>query len=379
MTLSYKTRLIVGTAFLGLIVVLYFVSENIFRQSYGDVFISLRQQEIAIASLILMIVIFGLVVGALTIYLLEKQVLYRLLRLSESIRDIGTTGDFSARVSLPGADELTHLAQTINGMLSALQHSEGELSKLYEKEKQLRRKLETEMKKRIEFTRALVHEIKTPLTPVLASSDMLLQNTKDKILHGLAQNIYQGATNLDSRIDELLDLAKGEIGMLRLNLEPIDPRHLLQKIYNEAAPVALRNEQDLKIELPDSLSTVWVDEERFRQVVLNLMNNAFKFTPPGGQVTLKARQKDANLVVEVHDSGPGIDKEDQQLLFEPYQILKGDKEHLSGLGLGLSLSKQLVELHGGQISVESQKGKGSIFGFSLPIKPPTRSKPEEGE
>jgi len=371
MTLSYKTRLIVGTAFLGLIVVLYFVSENIFRRSYG--------QEIAIASLILMIVIFGLVVGALTIFLLEKQVLSRLLRLSESIRDIGTEGDFSARVSLSGTDELTHLAQTINGMLSALQHSEEELSKLYEKEKQLRRKLETEIKKRIEFTRALVHEIKTPLTPVLASSDLLLQNTKDKILHGLAQNIYQGATNLDSRIDELLDLAKGEIGMLRLSLEPIDPRHLLQKIYNEAASVALRNEQCLNIELPDSLPTVWIDEERFCQVVLNLMNNAFKFTPAGGQVTLKARQEDTNLVVEVHDSGPGIDKEDQQLLFEPYQILKGDKEHLSGLGLGLSLSKQLVELHGGQIQVESQKGKGSIFGFALPIKPQARGKPEEGE
>jgi signal transduction histidine kinase len=143
--------------------------------------------------------------------------------------------------------------------------------------------------------------------------------------------------------------------------------------------VALRNEQDLKIELPDSLPTVWIDEERFCQVVLNLMNNAFKFTPSGGQVTLKARQKDANLVVEVHDSGQGIDKADQRLLFEPYQILKGDKEHLSGLGLGLSLSKQLVELHGGQIWVESQKGKGSTFGFSLPIKPPTRSNPEKDE
>ena len=379
MTLSYKTRLIVGTAFLGLIVILYFVSENIFRQSYGDVFISLRQQEMALASLILMIVIFGLVVGALTIYLLDKQILSRMLRLSESIRDIGTKGDFSARVSMPGADELTRLAQTINGMLSALQHSEGELEKLYEEEKQLRQKLETEIKKRIEFTRALVHEIKTPLTPVLASSDLLLQNAKDKIVYGLAQNIYQGATNLDSRIDELLDLAKGEIGMLRLSLEPIDPRHLLQKIYNEAASVALRNEQYLNIELPASLPTVWIDEERFCQVVLNLLNNAFKFTPSGGQVTLKARQKDATLVVEVHDSGPGIDEEDQQLLFEPYQILKGDKEHLSGLGLGLSLSKQLVELHGGQIWIESQKGKGSIFGFSLPIKPPARGKPEKGE
>lgn len=194
----------------------------------------------------------------------------------------------------------------------------------------------------------------------------LLQNAGKVVIHSDLAEVVWGVDYPDAA-----DCLRVHIRRLRVKIEE-DPRQ-------PAAPVALRNEQDLNMELPDSLPTVWVDEERFCQVVLNLMNNAFKFTPPGGQVTLKAKQKDANLVVEVHDSGPGIDKEDQQLLFEPYQILKGDKEHLSGLGLGLSLSKQLVELHGGQIWVESQKGKGSTFGFSLPIKPMTRGKPEEGE
>ena len=367
MTLRHYTRLIVGTTFLGLIVILYFVSENVLLKGYAGATVDIHDQEVAIAYLIFMIVGVGLVFGVLTLLLLEKQVLARLFRLSDSIRSIGRSGDVSARVSMPGTDELAELARTINGMLAALQRSENELQKLYQKEKQLRQELETEIKKRIEFTRALVHELKTPITPVLASSELLLHQTKDATMLGLAQNINQGATNLDRRIDELLDLAKGEVGTLRLNLEPIDPMQLLQAIVNEVTPVALRNGQSLDVELPSSLPTVRADEERIRQVVLNLMNNAFKFTPAGGKIALRARAEGANLVVEVQDTGRGISKEDQQLLFEPYRSLESDKEHLSGLGLGLSLSKKLLELHGGQIWAKSQTGKGSTFGFSVPL------------
>jgi signal transduction histidine kinase len=300
-------------------------------------------------------------------FLLEKQVLSRLSRLSKSINSIGTSGDISARVSMPGTDELSILAGTINGMLAALQQSEGELQELYQNEKELRRKLEEEINKRIEFTRALVHELKTPITPVLASSELLLQKLKDEPFLSLAQNINQGATNLNQRIDELLDSAKGEMGMLQLNPEPVDPMQLLQRIVNEETPVALCNRQSLNVELPPSLPVVCVDEERFRQVVFNLMNNAFKFTPEEGKIILKAREEGANLIVEVQDTGPGISEEEQKQLFEPYHRLKSDRERLSGLGLGLSLSKKLVELHGGQIWVRSQKGKGSTFGFSIPL------------
>lgn len=155
--------------------------------------------------------------------------------------------------------------------------------------------------------------------------------------------------------------------MLRLDLEPMDPMQLLQQIAYEEVSVALRNRQSLKVEFPPSLPVIRADEERFRQVVLNLMNNAFKFTPTGGKITLRAKEEGANLVVEVQDNGRGIGKEDQKLLFEPYRSLGSDKEHLSGLGLGLSLAKKLVELHGGQIWVESKKGRGSTFGFSLPV------------
>jgi signal transduction histidine kinase len=367
MNLRRKTRIIVGTMFLGLIVILYFLSENLMLNNDGAASVSVYEQDVAIAYLMLMIVGAGLIFGIVTILLLEKQVLSRLTRLSDGIQRIGTSGDITARVSMPGTDELSILAGTINGLLAAMEQSEGELRGLYNEERALRQTLEAEIKKRIEFTRALVHELKTPVTPVMASSELLLQKLKDEPLYGLAQNINQGANNLNRRIDELLDLARGEVGMLRLNPEPMDPRQLLQRTVDEETPVAMRNGQTLTARLPDSLPVVVADEERFRQIVLNLVNNAVKFTPPGGKIVLKARLESDKLVVEVQDTGVGISKEEQKLLFEPYRSLESEHERLSGLGLGLSLSKKLVELHGGQIWVKSEKGKGSTFGFSIPL------------
>jgi signal transduction histidine kinase len=133
-------------------------------------------------------------------------------------------------------------------------------------------------------------------------------------------------------------------------------------------PVALKKGQVLTFEAPSSLASVWADEDRLRQVVLNLINNALKFTSSGGKITLRARDDGANLIVEVQDTGRGMSKEEQAWLFEPYHRLESEVGHLSGLGLGLSLSKTLVELHGGKIWVESEKGKGSTFSFSLPLR-----------
>ncbi len=245
--------------------------------------------------------------------------------------------------------------------------AEEKLQKLYKHEKELRQKLEAETDKRIEFTRALVHELKTPITPVLASSELLLEELKEEPLLALAKNINQSASNLNHRIDELLDLAKGEIGMLRLSPKSVDPMQLLQELVRSVTPVALRNEQSLSLELPSSLPAIWADEGRLGQVVLNLINNAFRFTSAGGKITLRAKQNGANLVVEVQDTGRGISKKEQGRLFEPYRQLESDEGHLGGLGLGLALAKSLVELHGGQIWVKSRKGEGSTFGFSVPL------------
>jgi len=129
------------------------------------------------------------------------------------------------------------------------------------------------------------------------------------------------------------------------------------------------NGQTLCLSIPPTLPLVMADADRLRQIFLNLMINASKFTPEGGRITLRASVAFNNLVVEVEDTGTGISPVEQKELFQPYRSLAADKEHLSGLGLGLSLCKYLVEMHGGKIWVQSEVGKGSTFSFSIPLAP----------
>jgi len=244
---------------------------------------------------------------------------------------------------------------------------EGELKERYEQERNLRGELEREIKKRIEFTRIIVHELKTPLTSIMVSSDLLTAEIKEELLLELAQSINRSAANLNSRIDELLDMARGEMGMLKLNPKWVEPLKLLSGLARDMTPVVQRRQQSINLELPGSLPQVRADEDRLRQIVLNLLTNASKFTPAGGKITLRARKEASSLTVEVEDNGHGIAKKEQERLFQPYYRLEQDKERTSGLGLGLALSKTLVELHGGKIWVRSKPGQGATFGFSLPL------------
>jgi len=260
------------------------------------------------------------------------------------------------------------LIGSVAGIISGeRKEAERKLQKAYEKETKLRQDLETQIKRRVEFTRVLVHELKTPLTPVLASSDLLVAELSKEPLLSLAKNVNRGASALNQRIDELLDLAKGETGMLQLKIQTVNPLPLLRTIADDMASLASSQGQSLILDLPSSLSLIQADENRLRQIILNLLNNACKFTPEGGKITLRAREKDDYLIVETEDTGPGIAEEVQQRLFQPYFRLETDREHLAGLGLGLALCKALVELHGGQIWVKSQKGIGSTFTFSIPL------------
>ncbi|MFC1902277.1 ATP-binding protein [Chloroflexota bacterium] len=252
--------------------------------------------------------------------------------------------------------------------------AEEKLQQLYENEKNLRHELEAEVQKRIEYTRALVHELKTPITPVLFSSELLVGELHEEPWASIARNIHRGATNLNNRIDELLDLARVEIGGLQLDKRQINSSQLLNTIADYVKALIAKNKQHLVPDIPPNLPPVWADEERLQQIILNLLVNASKFTPEAGTITLAAREQDNSLLVEVQDTGPGIRKKEQEKIFEPYQRKSPDRERLGGLGLGLSLCKNLVELHGGRIWVESQGGRGSTFAFSIPLEPPAQEK-----
>jgi signal transduction histidine kinase len=242
-----------------------------------------------------------------------------------------------------------------------------ELRRQYLEEYRRRQELEEQLRQRVEFERIIIHELKTPLTPLMAAGDLLLSESPPEPLISLARIICTGADRINRMIDELLDLARGETGMLKIKCRWLDPLMLLSDIIDYMAPKASENRQTFLAGIPISLRPLWADEGRLRQVILNLLDNAFKFTPRGGKITLNAREDDESLVISVCDNGCGIDEEEQKHLFEPYfQPQQGDVEHFKGLGLGLALARTLVELHGGRIWVKSQKAQGTTFGLSIP-------------
>ena len=246
----------------------------------------------------------------------------------------------------------------------------------YQKERKLRQNLEREIARRGQFFRMLVHELKTPLTATLFSSELLCEELKEEPYLRLAKNINRAVISLNSRIDELMDLAKGEMGMINLQLSQVDVLAILHEIAEEISIAALLKGKSLKLEAPVSIPLVRCDESRLRQVLQNLLNNAIKFTGDRGNITLRAKVTDSKLIIEVQDTGRGIPEHEQAALFTPYYHAENANDYHSGLGLGLSLSKILVELHGGQIWVDSKLDKGSTFSFSLPLQ---RRKNNEGQ
>ncbi len=261
----------------------------------------------------------------------------------------------------------------IHGIAERLGHiiesrtAEAELKKMYARERKLTRKLQLEMQSRVDFTRQLVHELKTPLTSLLATSQLLSEETRRTRLEKLSNFVWDGASSLNRRIDELHDVIRGEIGKLRLDLRPLDIGPLLVSFVEETRVLAAQHGMDIDLQLEDHLPPVSADPERLRQVLFNLINNACKYASTGKRIMIRASHDDAErvVIVRVQDYGPGIPRERQRRLFRPgYQI--ADSAEPRGLGLGLALCKMLVELHGGRIWLESTVGQGSSFFFALP-------------
>ncbi len=201
----------------------------------------------------------------------------------------------------------------------------------------------------------------------IAAAELLLEEIREAPLDNLVRSISRSASNLNRRIDELLDTARSEISTLELHYEPVDFSGLLQEMVSEMTPVASNSGNSLILEIPPSLPVVEADKDRVRQVLLNLLSNAIKYTPAGGKITLSSRQDGTNLVTTVTDTGSGMTEQQLEHLFEPYYRVEDSRRRLSGLGLGLYLAKTMVELHGGRIWVISEKDKGSTFSFSLPL------------
>jgi signal transduction histidine kinase len=228
--------------------------------------------------------------------------------------------------------------------------------------------METKEEEWLRFVDTLSHELKTPLTSIIAAAGLLAEEleTGDQPRQKLIQTIIHNANTLETRLAELLDIVKTGTGKLQLQVGPVDMKSLVLGTCQQMSPMLRSKRQKLNTDLPDVLPIIHGDGQRLEQVLLNLLNNAVKFTGEGGNILVRVRKDDASLIVDVQDDGIGIAREEQPRLFKPYSRLSADRQRHPGLGLGLALAKQVVELHGGRIWVESESGQGSTFSFSLP-------------
>jgi signal transduction histidine kinase len=258
------------------------------------------------------------------------------------------------------------LEKTVRERTLLLQQSLEREQQLSQTERDLRQTLELKMRQRVDFYRMLVHELKTPLMPLLGTSSLLLDEIKDEPYHSMVQNINHGAVSLSERIEELLDLEKAEAGLLNIELVELDLMPLLRQVFDTAAHQASKQEQRLSLDLPDSLPHVRGDAVRIQQILLNLLVNAFSNTPYASDIVLRARAGMDCVIVEVQDDGPGIPEEKRQGLFKSYYHLDQNKDHQGGLGIGLALCRRLIDLQHGKIWLDSNFTKGALFAFSLP-------------
>jgi PAS domain S-box-containing protein len=241
----------------------------------------------------------------------------------------------------------------------------------YEKEKRQRQELEEEVKIRIRFVDVLAHELRNPLTPILVSADMLndLSNSnQDPHQKKLVQNIHNGTLVLARRLEELLDLARFARGQITLNIKSVDINEFVEEVVARYRPIIDKRNQSLILKLEEGFPAIQLDSSRIEQVLVNLLSNASKYSPENSQIVLAINQENNNLLVRIKDNGMGISPEDQEKIFQPYQRLGTHNESVKGLGLGLTVVKQIVEAHSGKIWVSSQPGEGSTFSFTIPIK-----------
>jgi signal transduction histidine kinase len=233
------------------------------------------------------------------------------------------------------------------------------------------RQLEAASRHKSEFLANMSHELRTPLNAVIGFSEVLLQRMfgdlnpkQDEYL----KDIYASGQHLLSLINDILDLSKIEAG--RMELAPA-PFHLPSALENAVTLVrerAARHGITLQVDVDPRLGELVGDERKVKQVVLNLLSNAVKFTPEGGRISLKAHRLDGTVEIAVTDTGIGIAPEDQAAIFEEFRQVGSDEARKQeGTGLGLTLAKKFVDLHGGRIWVESAPGQGSTFTFTLPV------------
>ncbi len=223
-----------------------------------------------------------------------------------------------------------------------------------------------------DFLGRISHELRTPLSVIMAYTDTLLNEDEESLDQGTRKEFLQvvesQSRNLLGLINDLLDLSKVEVSETMLNVSEGSINEITDAAVDITRPFAVQEGVEIMVSLDDSIPIMRFDPLRIKQILVNLINNAVKFTPEGKPISIATSRTDDEAVVSVSDNGSGIDEEDVEGIFDDFTQIDGGRTRSSnGMGIGLRLVKHYIDLHGGKVWVESEKGKGSVFCFSLPL------------
>ena len=232
-------------------------------------------------------------------------------------------------------------------------------------------------KAKSEFIARMSHELRTPLNAIIGFSEMIREamvGPLDARYRGYGADINSAGLHLQNVINDILDISKIEGGRLELRDEAVEIEDMIESCRRIVAAMAEASGVALSIDVSETLPLLRCDALRFRQILLNIMSNAVKFTPNGGDVTVSARAADGFAIITVADTGIGMRTEDIAIALEPFRQVSGDEydvltRRFDGTGLGLPLAKALVELHGGTLAIESTLHRGTTVQVRLPLQP----------
>jgi signal transduction histidine kinase/DNA-binding response OmpR family regulator len=347
---------------------------------------------------IALIVLFVSLMAALLVSsVFRRAIATPIIDLARIARAVSHDKNYSVRAApVRGEGELTILIDAFNEMLTQIGESETELLKAHDSLEQrvrertaeletakreveafsqsvvkAKEELERSSKFKDQFLSTMSHELRTPLNAVLGFSDLLGEDRYGSLndkQRRYVNHISTGGKHLLRLINDILDLSRIEAGRLQLTIETVRVDTSLSEACDTLQPLASKKNHSL-IKHPAPGLSVRADGTRLKQILMNLIGNAVKFTPDGGTIELAAKKIDDHVRLEVRDSGPGIPPDEQKRIFEAFYRLTQNAKAAEGSGLGLAITQRLVELHGGKLGLESEPGRGSCFFFTLPLVP----------
>jgi signal transduction histidine kinase/uncharacterized protein YkuJ len=261
-----------------------------------------------------------------------------------------------------------NLERMVIDRTAKLEESQKREHELYERELELRKELEIKYKQQEIFIHRLAHELKSPLFPMVSASEMMLNHTDSPELKSMALNINRGANALANSVNDLIDVLRGEIGVLQLKIREFDIKETIIEVAEFMKYEADRHKQKLTLDLPDGYWILSGDCKRIKQVLINLLENAFRYTSSEGSINLQLLNAESAIIIKVVDNGPCIPPDSIHTIFEPYYSTENRIKQTGGLGLGLPLAKMIVELHDGSIWAKNLNTRGVEIGFMIPNK-----------